>query len=307
MTLTNLTIVCPTAGYPNTARSLYTFRKYAPGAKIIVIDQTSNGILTKQEINDLTDVYVKVYRGLGFSKAMNMGIEMADTDFICCANDDVELIHERWWDGIMEWFERDWKIAGVNPGSVKGYRDESDNFKCNCGVEKIELNDNCPKCRGYKEEYTDEDYDYIMMPKTVKHSQIKTINPINCVDGIMTWFTIFKRGVLEEIKNNGCYFDERFYPGGGEDYDINCRIYDKKNENMPYRVIAVFNSWAYHHWFGSKEMRVKINEAEVDNKPRFDSSIPRFSSVDVKYNNNWTLYGRKDKSISMPLCTKMKL
>ena len=92
----NLSIVVPTAGNPGLVRSLETYRKYAPEAKIIVVDQMPEGSLTHEQVYELTDAYLWVYRTLGFSKAMNMGIEVADTDFICCANDDVELISERW-------------------------------------------------------------------------------------------------------------------------------------------------------------------------------------------------------------------
>ena len=92
----SLSIVCPTAGYPDLIKSLKTYRKYAPGAQIIVVDQMPEPSLNSKEIVELTDIYVWVYRTLGFSKAMNTGIDIADREFICCMNDDVELINVKW-------------------------------------------------------------------------------------------------------------------------------------------------------------------------------------------------------------------
>ena len=46
----NLSIVCPTAGYPGLLTSLITYRKYAPGAKIIVVDHTRSPFLKEGEI-----------------------------------------------------------------------------------------------------------------------------------------------------------------------------------------------------------------------------------------------------------------
>jgi len=298
----NLSIVVPTAGNPGLARSLETYRKYAPEAKVIVVDQLPSGSLTHEQVDDLTDAYLWVYRTLGFSKAVNMGIEIADTDFICVANDDVELVNERWWLTILTRFARMPDVGAINPASIKGYREESDQLPCSCGVELMEVNDNCPQCRSYKEEYTEEDYDYLMTERVLKNSPLNPVRPESFCDGIMTWFTVFRKETLEMIKNNGCYYDERFYPGGGEDYDLMCRMYDLKYEdkNAPHRAIGVNDSWAYHHWFGTR----------IKNPPVVIEAL-RWNQLDVtegsKYGDNWNLWGRKDPSIPMPPCTKIPL
>ena len=142
MNSSDLTLVVPTAGYPNVARSLYTFRKYADGAKIIVIDQTPRGALGGDEIKRYTDVYVKVDKALGFSKAMNFGIALSDTSIVGCVNDDVEFVHSRMWEGIGEWLDKP-DVAAVNPASVKGYNRESDNVECGCNGRVDEENGNC--------------------------------------------------------------------------------------------------------------------------------------------------------------------
>ena len=302
----SLSIVCPTAGYPNLKRSLMTYRKYAPGAQIIVIDQMPEPSLSKKEVVELTDVYVWVYRTLGFSKAMNMGIEIADRDFICCMNDDVELVNIKWFEPVVDRFDKDHTVAGINVSSIKGYRDESDNAKCNCGVPLIELSNNCPECRAYKEEYTEEDWEYMNSERMPKSGPIRPIRPDITIDGCMTWCTTFRAESLEMIKDNGCYFDERFYPGGGEDYDLMCRMYDLRHTveegqiPPPYRVVGIYNSWAYHHWFGT---RIK-NPPVVVPHLRWNKLD---KTEDSKWGDNWDLWGRKDKSIPAPACTKIKL
>jgi hypothetical protein len=312
MDCNNLSIICPTAGYPNLVRSLETYKKYAPGAKVIVVDQTEKGALLRPQIEELTHAYLWVYRTLGFAKAMNMGIELSDTEYVCCANDDVELVNIRWWQPILEWFEKDPSIAGVNPASIKGYTNESDHLPCDCPGEKEDSTGNCLVCRAYKKEYTEDDYDYFLLPREVKAGMIKNINSATKVDGIMTWFTVFKRSALDRIKRDGCYYDEHFYPGGGEDYDLMCRMYDERGPNIRHRVIGVYNTWAYHQWFGTR----------IKNPPKIIAGL-RWNDVDGKYNrkegdpeifhdgksciSNWDLWGRKNKSIPIPPCVKVPL
>ena len=127
--MSDLTFVVPTAGYFDVVKSLKTLRKYTPGAKIIVVDQTVDGALTNEEVKDLTEVYIRVYRTLGFSKAMNMGLNMADTKYVCCANDDVELINEKWLDNTLSWFDKYDNLLAVNPASIKGFNGEPDHME----------------------------------------------------------------------------------------------------------------------------------------------------------------------------------
>lgn len=302
----SLSIVCPTVGYTNLVKSLETYRDYAPGAQVIVIDQMPLPSLNEHEIQNLTDVYVHVNRTLGFSKAMNLGIEIADRDFVCCMNDDVELINKKWFDPIMTRFEIDYTVAGINPSSIKGYREESDNILCDCNIPLTTEGNNCPLCRGYKEKYTEDDWNYLNSERLLKSSPINPVRPNIVIDGVMTWCTIFRKESLEMIKDNGCYFDERFYPGGGEDYDLMCRMYDLRytvpEDQLPppYRVIGIYNSWAYHHWFSTR----------ISNPPKIDNDLKwnkLDKAEDSKWGKNWDLWGRHDRSIPTPPCTKIRL
>jgi len=298
----DLSIVVPTAGNPGLVRSLETYRKYAPGAKVVVVDQVPSGSLSHEQVKELTDAYLWVYRTLGFSKAVNMGIEMTNTPFVCVANDDVELVNERWWPTILARFAKMPDVGAINPASIKGYKTESDHLPCDCGVPLDSESDNCPQCRSYKEEYTEEDYDYLMNIRKIKNSPMANVNPNSFCDGIMTWFTVFRRDMLEMIKDNGCYFDEHFYPGGGEDYDLMCRMYDLKYKDKaaPHRAIGVYDSWAYHHWFGTR----------IKNPPKIIEGL-RWNKLEgiegSKYGDNWDLWGRKNPEIPMPPCTKIPL
>ena len=48
-------------------------------------------------------------------------------------------------------------------------------------------------------------------------------------------------------------FDERFYPGGGEDYDWVARCY-----SAGYRAISTSKSWVWHHWFKAANFKDKM-------------------------------------------------
>ena len=133
----------------------------------------------------------------------------------------------------------------------------------------------------YKEEYTDDDWEYL-------NSKREGHNPETVIDGIITWFTVFDKNLLDKIKDNNCYFDERFYPGGGEDYDLNCRSY-----SAGYRMLGIYNSWAYHHWSSTR----------IKKPPKLNPDL-MWNNVDKKYNNGWNLFG---VDFPIPACVKAKL
>jgi len=220
--------------------------------RVIVIDQTKDGIYDR--IKDKVHAYVRPHRNLGFASAMNMGIRMATTKYVTCANDDIVFIDKNWWDGILETFSRHPDMGGVNPFSIWetgwGYGAKPDKPERIAEVLKIFGKDGRAFERNgqvffsylaNEDNITKEDIDYI-----------KTVRP-GMIDGIATWCTTFKR---ESLALKGL-FDERFYPGGGEDYDIGGRFYDK---DYPYidagrlRVCATSSSWVHHLWSQSRYM-----------------------------------------------------
>jgi hypothetical protein len=174
------------------------------------------------------DCYLRPRRTLSFAQSHNLAIRLATTPYVTCANDDIEFIDGRWWSGIMETFEQnDERVVAVNPSSVKipgwGYGVGGD----------FEVVPNLPPT----------------YPRRLR----------GVIDGIATWCTVFHaarmREALEEeqsrfgIENpHNLYFDEKFHPAGGEDYDLNARMY-----RLGRRMVGTSRSWVYHHWSATKD------------------------------------------------------
>jgi len=223
-------------------RLLYTLYKYTDMSnnRLIVVDQTQDGIYEK--VKEKTHLYLRPHRNLGFAKSMNEGIihgQHWNSKYITCMNDDVEFINKAWWDGIIETFNQDEKrIMAVNPMSPRepgwGYGWDHGKY-----IDLIE----------YKEEYDEEDYQYLLEGDFSKVQGLPDSFPrrkIGVIDAIATWCTIFKKEFFEKFG----LFDERYYPGGGEDYDINARCY-----RQGYRMVGTTRSWVWHWWGKSKDTR----------------------------------------------------
>ncbi len=216
-------------------------------SRVIVVDQTLDGLqLSREQVH----LVLRPYRNLGFSKSMNEGIIHAlrwGSYFITCANDDIEYIDPRWWDGILSTFEKygDRTVA-VNPMCPRepgwGY-----------GLEHGKYLDLLP----YKE-FTSEDYDYLLKGEfkdardgfnhLFEEAGRKNTFPeqkSGAIDAIATWHTTFKRDFFTRVG----LFEERYYPGGGEDYDLNARAY-----KQDLRMLGSTLSWVWHWWGSSKDV-----------------------------------------------------
>ena len=225
-------------------RALYSLYKYSqPDTfRVIVIDQTKDTFSkpVMDYIRPLTHLYMHPIRNLGYAKAMNEGILHAlhwQTPYVCPSNDDIEIMDSRWIDGIYETFKKYERIGVVVPMSPRvagwGY-----------GV------DYNPEILPYKEEYTKEDYDYLLkgefadntsrLPATYPRKVSGTI-----VDGAVFVMPYFKRECLWDVG----LMDERYFPGSGEDMDWNARAYIKG-----WRVVSTSYSWIWHHWTKSKDL-----------------------------------------------------
>jgi len=165
---------------------------------------------------------------------MNLGIRLSDTPFVSCWNDDCECLNKKWWDGVMETFKRYSTAVGVNPASPRNPRAS--------GEAPIDA-----PGWGYRE-FTEEEYD----------KMVKELGKGYIIDGICTFATVFKREKLDKVGGTiqgKCWFDEYFYPGGGEDYDLNRRAYMTKNEDNElrgYRMLGTNLAYVYHWWYSTK-------------------------------------------------------
>jgi GT2 family glycosyltransferase len=226
------------------SRFVYTLYKYSPKGSfnLIVVDQTENGF--RPEILDYLKgrihLYLHPHRNLGYAKAMNEGLLHAlhwKTPYICCSNDDIEIMDPRWIQGIYDTFAMNERIMGVVPMNPRvpgwGY-----------GVKHN------PELLPYKKEYTPEDYDYLLggdftdqkdnLPKT-----FPTVMTGNIVDGAIFIMPYFKRELFEKVG----LMDEHFFPGSGEDMDMMGRAYKEG-----YRIVSTSKSWVWHHLSKSKDL-----------------------------------------------------
>lgn len=236
-------------------RTLHQFTP--PNFQVIVVDQTKDGVYEIVK-NYNPELYIRSYRNLGFSKAANTGAKLATTPYITIANDDVEFINSAWWQGIEDTFATDQKIIAVNPNSPKiamwGYG--MDHYT------KFEL-------LGKEECATEEGYNYLVAGDYSNHA-VSTVDdkgerkslpssfPLKqtgVIDGIATWFTVFKRDFYCNLGG----FDEKYYPGGGEDHDICARAYSKG-----YRMVGTMKSWVWHYWSSSRDHPEKLPPLRED-------------------------------------------
>lgn len=248
-------------------KALETLYKYTDmtNNRVIVVDQTDSGIETGWPI----DLYMKPHRNLGFAKSMNEGIIHGlrwKSKYITICNDDIEFMNKDWWNGVESTFSMGERVCAVNPESPRiplwGYgRDHGDY------IDIIR----------HKDEFTQADYDYLMtgdFSDLEQRSFLKSDYPIpdsfprkkyGVTDAAAMWLTVFKRETFERFG----LFDERFYPGGGEDYDMDGRIYRENG-----RVLGTTKSWVWHWWGQSKD-----NLNQIDTK--IDPSLVWNNSGDL--------------------------
>mgnify|MGYP001606486232 CR=1 FL=1 len=234
------TYVIPHLIYPGLKKSLLTLHKNTPkNFRVILVDQSrnDNSELLKE---GLVDVIVKCSRNLGFAKATNIGLRMADTEYVTALNDDVEMIYDRWWEDLMTVF-RDREDAGaVNPHSPRN--PQGGGGICDQYIYRDVLKDG---------NYTDEQMNEMkqVFSRGSKPGQ-EQIYPAGC-----TYCTVFRRSALLDVgkQENSPYgialYDEAFGTGGGEDYDLVRRMGLKG-----YRFYGTHRSFVYHWWLSTRSM-----------------------------------------------------
>lgn len=235
-------------------RCLETLYKYTPdNFYVYIIDQTVRGIdyNIRDKYKNLmlirsprTD---KHHTGnLGFTQASNLAIQLVQTPYVTFLNDDVEFINKKWWQGVEDTFA---KVAAttperpamiVNVASIKlpdwsVGRDKGDDFYI----------------LDYKEEYTDEDWEFLVNEDHYVNEHL-TIKPGSVIDGINLYCSVTDTKKLIEVG----MLDERWYPGGADDYDLCCRA-----SMYGYRSVGTTLSWIFHHW--SQSFAASRDEEEV--------------------------------------------
>jgi len=207
-------------------RCLETLYKYTPpNFRVILIDQSEDPALY-EKVKDKVHLHIKSYRNLGFAKAANTGIRISDTKFVTILNDDVEFLNMKWWPALESVFEKFPNAMAVNPASMR---------RLNGFI--------------YKESYTDEEYQAMVDECSRVGEEIRP-HGIH-IDGITPWCVTFYR---EELLKIGL-FDESFFPGSGEDYDLQNRSYYhwKRGDIQRGRWLGTSLSVAWHWWLTTKK------------------------------------------------------
>ena len=246
--------------------------KYTPrNFKIIVIDQNPIDD-TLSELKNKVHLYIKSYRNLGFSKAMNTGIRLADTDFVTLLNDDVEFIHPSWWDGVMNEFEMTQDAGAINPSALYNNLNGEDLPTTKLLEIGITKRDDAYNKRNDPEIY-------------------QKLLGEGVMDGICTFCTVVPMKVINTVG----LLDEKFYPGSGEDYDFNARCYIHG-----YRVIGTERSWIWHWWLSTKK-------ALGDLDKKLWQHQESWNDLGAKCGGKFDLYGKDLEISDIPPTIKVEL
>lgn len=228
------TVVFPIVRRDYILTAIKSLRKVTPdNFQVIVVDQT-RPVQPEFEIklSRWADLVIKCQWNYGFAQASNMGARLASTKYVTISNDDLIFL-PGWWEGIESTFARLPEAAAVNPFSPKDPHWEG-------GEEMAPLASLGTKAATAK--LREEKNDLI-------------------IDGIMMWCTVFNRERWDEVG----YFDERFIPGAGEDYDALARIYQ-----AGYRAVGSSLSWVWHWWSKSKDHLGGMESAQPQRRPAWN-------------------------------------
>lgn len=230
------TVVIPHLNYHGYKRCLETLWEHTPhNFRVILVDQGTHDLWP--EVRDYVHCYIRSYRPLGFAKACNLGWRLADTPYVTICNDDVEFIDERWWEGVLGEFGPG--VVGVNPKSPRQY------------VLGTKIQNKFP----YKERYEEGDYDRILSL------------PYNSLQCQAAFCLVLRQDIAKRIG----YFDEYFYPAGGEDVDWIIRakgLRETANRFRGYEVLSTPKSYVWHWW----------NQSAVD---------PTFVKARIQLRDKW--------------------
>jgi len=111
-------IKCLNALEENTNRDLY---------ELIIVDNGSNfGV---DEMKKSADIYKRYEEPLGYTKAVNIGLKLANTDLLCVLNNDL-FVPKGWLDKMLEDMERT-GFDAIMPMDVKGevYKTQAEDGK----------------------------------------------------------------------------------------------------------------------------------------------------------------------------------
>jgi hypothetical protein len=263
------TFVIPTCRPDLIGRCLETLYRYTPdNFYCYVIDWSKDGIdmSLRDKYKNLmiirtprTDLH---YTGnIGFQQATDLGLRLTDTPYMTCLNDDVEFVSDKWWQGILDTFDKVERATPTRPAML-------------VNAASIKLPDwSVGNNKGddhyimeYKDEYTDEDWDFLVNQPHYVNEHL-TIQPGSVVDGINLYCSVIDTKKLLQIGG----FDHFWFPGSAGDYDLSCIA-----SMFGYRSVGTTLSWVFHHWSST------FKSLQEDGK---DLVIPELYEGDLR--NKW--------------------
>jgi len=268
------TFIVPTIFFhPHLESCLKSIHDHNENFRLIHIDQ-SNDPKVEALGKKYAHLYIKSYRNLGFAKAMNTGIKLADTPYVTLCNDDVDFISKRWFIDLKKILDKkktakpeEYEFLAINTASIKclGHPE------CDLGP--------------YQEQYSDEDYDKLLVPR-------KGYHPDHIFEGSMMFCTVFHKSAFDIVG----LLDEGYFPGGAEDYDWCRRCYQ-----AGYRYVSYNKALTYHHWMTSRN-HVRPSEEDYAKYQKWGSGADKWGYGE----GDTDIYGRKGgkkdiPTIEMPL------
>jgi len=269
--------------------------------RVIIINQSGKD-LSPYIRDGLAHLIIDSYRNLGFAKACNTGMRLADTEYVGILNDDVEFMYPEWWNDMLAEFKAlDTVACAINPWSPRNPRGGggmADQYK-------------------YKDVLTEGAY----TPEEIE--EVKKIFSYARSPGACMWFTVFRRDRLVELgKHEGSPYgiallDESFGQGSGEDYDM-CRRFGI----MGYQVYGSARVFAWHWWGNTKNNMPKEEVAEGDVAPNYNLIAKGYERMKEKWGDareqqepvlhpdGWDVNGRSGPKVPLndePIQTIMPL
>ena len=310
--------------HKNTPRELF---------KVVVLNQSQPNKEFENTLYDLCDIVIRPHLNYGYGQGSNMMARIAPTPFVTIANDDIYFL-KGWYEGIMETFIKHPKAMVVAPRSTKdpgwGWGEPGFRYLISPG-DDVEFKEVLDAYNSAKQELVPVEKQW----KAVKdspgldakerqrlhdaviagHKKLKSLQPMadaatlkasqnpenvrklvasengSMIDGIAMWNVTFKRKEWAEI---GMY-DEKFFPGGGEDYCASWRIY-----NVKQRALSSSLSWNFHYWGATKDEPGGLSMALPPARPNWNRLSTKGFGPDGLYDPDvccWSTFGTRTDPI----------
>lgn len=173
-------------------RCLETLYKHTePNFYVIVVDQSLGGLDPNLRDKFPNLMVIRTAKSdlhftgnLGHSQATNLGVTLAQTPYVTFLNDDVEFVNRKWWQGVLDTFDKVAEATPTRPALL-------------VNVASIKLPDwSVGRPKGddhyilpYKEDYTEEDWESLVNDEHYVNEHL-TITPGSVIDGINLYCSV---------------------------------------------------------------------------------------------------------------------